>query len=160
MFSLRYEDHSYAKLFHHLISLHCHDHEICWVWWKHGLEIRIKSNTWRLSQWRWRWLGGGFIFFDSKARVKKWSKREKAKATLKHPQKRLLNSSSLSQWLLKNPGPQFLSSTNYMPKRTTYNELCQISPNTQNQWNPQDPYWYNILRHKRLRRIKYRHNTY
>ena len=76
MLSLRYEDHLYAKLFHHLISLHHHDHEICWVWWKHGLEIRIKSNTWRVLQWRWRWLEGGFICFDLEARVKKWSKRE------------------------------------------------------------------------------------
>ena len=87
-------------------------------------------------------------------------KRERAKATLKHPQKTLLKSSSLSRWLLKKPGPQSLSSTSYMPKRTAYNELCQISPNTQNQWNLQDPYWYIILRHKRIRRIKYRHNTY
>ena len=49
MLSLRYEDHLYAKLFHHLISLHCHDQVICWVWWKHGLEIRIKSITTRGS---------------------------------------------------------------------------------------------------------------
>ena len=58
-------------------------------------------------------------------------KRERAKATLKHPQKtfKVLSHGDL----LKKPGPQFLSSTNYMPKRTTYSELCQISPNTQNQ---------------------------
>ena len=49
MLSLRYEDHLYAKLFHHLISLHCHDQVICWVWWKHGLEVRIKSITTRGS---------------------------------------------------------------------------------------------------------------
>ena len=71
MLSLRYEDHLYAKLFHNLISLHHHDQVICWVWWKHGLEIRIRSNTWRASQWRW--LEGGFICF-SEARVKEWSK--------------------------------------------------------------------------------------
>ena len=33
----------------------------------------------------------------------------------------------------KKPGPQFLSSTSYMPKRTAYNELCQTSPKAQNQ---------------------------
>ena len=103
--------------------------------------------------------GRVYLFWFGRKREEMKQKRERAKATLKHPQKRLLKSSSLSRWLLKKPGPQFLSSTNYMPKRTTYSELCQISPNTQNQWNPQDPYWYVILRHKWIR-IKYRHNTY
>ena len=41
LLSLRYEDHLYAKLFHHLVSLHCYDQVICHVWWKNGFEIRI-----------------------------------------------------------------------------------------------------------------------
>ena len=104
MLSLIYEDHLYAKLFHHLISLHCHDQVICWVWWKHGLEIRIRSITTRGSGISKKHKpeecengdGGSEGLFDLIQR-QEWRNetKERAKATLKHPQKRLLNSSSL-----------------------------------------------------------------
>ena len=39
LLSLRYEDHLYAKLFHHLVLLHYYDQVICYVRWQHGFEI-------------------------------------------------------------------------------------------------------------------------
>ena len=141
--SLRYEDHLYAKLFHHLVSLHCYDQVICHVWWKNGFEIRIILITIRgfgiskitnPKSVAMEMVGGRVICFDLEARAKKWSKREREpKPFIK-------------------PGPQFLLSTNYMPKRTTYNEFCWISliPKIDEILKI---HWYIILSRKWIRRI-------
>ena len=119
LLSLRYEDHLYAKLFHHLVSLHCYDQVICHVWWKNGFEIRIILITIRgfgiskitnPKSVAMEMVGGRvyLFWFGGKSEEMKQKREREPKPLIK-------------------PGPQFLLSTNYMPKRTTYNEFCWIS---------------------------------
>ena len=106
MLSLRYENHLYAKLFHHLVSLHCYDQVICYVWWKHGFEIRIILNTIRgfgiSTKHELEECGNGdgrreglFVFIWRQEWRNEAKEREPKPPSNIH-KKRLLNSSSLT----------------------------------------------------------------
>ena len=136
MLSLRYEDHLYAKLFHHLVSLHCYDQVICYVWWKPGFEIRIilitirgfgiskKFNPEECGNGDGRREGFFFLIWRQEWRneAKERESQSNPQTSIKKAFKFLLSHSDYSK-----PGPQFLLSTSYMPKRTAYNELCWTS---------------------------------
>ena len=136
MLSLRYENHLYAKLFQHLVSLHCIVQVICCVWWNHGFEIRIILNTIRgfgISKKHEHEECGNEDGRREGLFVLIWRQEWRNEAKEREPKppsnihKKGFWIPPLSQWLLIKPGPQFLLSTSYMPKSMAYNELCWIS---------------------------------